>query len=141
MPVRKSSAVWEGNLKSGKGSMEVGRGVFTGKYSFASRFQEGTGTNPEELIGAALAGCFSMALSNELAQAGFEPQKIQTTAKVHLERAEQGFKITKIELTTSGKVGGIDADKFSEFVDKARITCPVSQALKGVEITAHSNLE
>lgn len=141
MPSRISSAVWEGNLKDGKGSMEVGDGVFTGNYSFASRFQEDPGTNPEELIAAALAGCFSMALAGELGNGGFKPQKIHTSARLHLDKVENGFKISKIELTTRGKVEGIDAQKFSEFVEKAKVNCPVSRALKGVEITAKSNLE
>jgi osmotically inducible protein OsmC len=141
MPSRKSSAIWEGNLKNGKGSMEVGDGVFTGNYSFGSRFEEEAGTNPEELIAAALAGCFSMALAGELGNGGFTPQKIQTSARLQLDKMENGFKISKIELTTRGKVEGITAQKFSEFVEKAKVNCPVSRALKGVEITAQSNLE
>jgi osmotically inducible protein OsmC len=104
MAVRSAQAVWEGDLKQGKGTMRLGSGAFEGKYSFQSRFEEGAGTNPEELIAAAHAGCFSMALSNGLSQAGFPPTRVQTTARVHLERGDQGFAISRIELTTEATV-------------------------------------
>src|SRR3954468_14658884 len=104
MATRTSSARWQGNLKDGAGTMKFGSGAFEGQYSFASRFEEGTGTNPEELIAAAHAGCFSMAFSNGLAKAGFTPTRVETSAQVHLEKMPEGFKITRIELTTTGKV-------------------------------------
>src|SRR3989442_3254567 len=107
MPVRKADAQWEGTLQDGKGQMRFGSGAFEGAYSFASRFEEGTGTNPEELIAAAHAGCFSMAFAAALGREGFDPRRVSTTAKVHIERVEQGFKITKSVLTTEAEVPGI----------------------------------
>src|SRR5881227_4355381 len=109
MPVRNAEARWEGDLPSGKGTMRFGGGAFEGQYSFSSRFEEGTGTNPEELIGAAHAGCFSMALSAGLERAGHAPTSIETSARVHLERADSGFRISRIDLTTTADVPGIDA--------------------------------
>src|ERR671928_22639 len=106
MPVRSAKAQWDGTLKEGKGSMALGSGAFQGAYSFSSRFESGTGTNPEELIGAAHAGCFSMAFSHGLAQAGFTPKRVHTTAKVHLEKGAEGFGIPKIELVTEAEVPG-----------------------------------
>lgn len=138
MPQRKADAVWKGDLKSGKGTMKFGSGAFEGAYSFASRFEEGTGTNPEELIGAAHAGCFSMALSNELAQAGFTPQSVETTANVTLDAGAGA--ITKINLKVSAKVPDIDNDKFQEFADGAKNNCPVSKALAGVDIAVDASL-
>lgn len=138
MPQRKADAVWKGDLKSGKGTMKFGSGAFEGAYSFASRFEEGTGTNPEELIGAAHAGCFSMALSNELAQAGFTPQSVETTANVTLDAGAGA--ITKINLKVSAKVPDIDNDKFQEFADGAKNNCPVSKALTGVDIAVDASL-
>ncbi len=105
MAIRKAEAVWEGGVK-GKGKMKLGSGAFEGAYSFASRFENGTGTNPEELIGAAHAGCFSMALSFMLEQAGFAPRRVQTSAKVHIDKAGEGFKITLIELGDGGEHPG-----------------------------------
>src|ERR671925_551602 len=98
MPVRSAEAVWEGDLQDGKGTLRLGSGAFDGQYSFSSRFEEGTGTNPEELIGAAHAGCFSMALTVGLERAGYSPTSVDTTARVHLERGESGFRIPRIEL-------------------------------------------
>ncbi len=106
MPTRTSSALWEGNLRDGSGTMKLGSGAFEGSYSFVSRFESGPGTNPEELIAAAHAGCFSMALSNGLSQAGFTPTSIATSATVHLDRVADGFGITKIDLDTVGTVPG-----------------------------------
>lgn len=134
MPIRKAEARWEGNLKGGKGSMAFGSGAFKGAYSFASRFEEGQGTNPEELIAAAHAGCFSMAFSNQLDQAGFPPESVETEAAVTLEKGDSGFQITKIDLATIGVVPGIDEEKFNEIAKQASEACPVSQALKAVEI-------
>lgn len=135
MPVRTSQATWEGNLKEGKGRMKFG-GAFDGAFSFASRFEEGPGTNPEELIAAAHAGCFSMAFSNELSKAGFIPKRVSTTAKVHLENAT----ITKIELITEGDVPGIDESKFLEIGEGAKKNCPVSRLVTGATITLQAKL-
>src|SRR5437867_12633634 len=104
MPARTATGRWEGGLRSGKGSMRSGGGAFEGQYSFSSRFEDGAGTNPEELIAAAHAGCFSMALSNGLAKAGFTPTRVDTTASVHLDKTDAGFGITKIELRTEAEV-------------------------------------
>ena len=134
MVTRRSSAVWEGDLKGGKGTMSLGSGVFQGNYSFASRFESGTGTNPEELIGAAHAGCFSMALAGELAKAGYEPKRISTTAKVSLGEVEGGSAITEIHLETIAVVPDIDEATFMEHAQGAKNGCPVSKALEGVEI-------
>jgi lipoyl-dependent peroxiredoxin len=140
MPARTASAVWEGNLREGKGKMKLGSGAFEGAYSFTSRFEEGTGTNPEELIGAAHAGCFSMALSAGLGRSGFTPKRIQTTAKVHLIKADDGFKIGKIELETEAEVPQIDEKTFLEQAQGAKKSCPVSKALAGVEIQLNARL-
>lgn len=140
MPARRANAVWEGGLKDGKGRMKLGSGAYEGAYSFASRFEEGTGTNPEELIGAAHAGCFSMALSAGLEKAGFVPKRIQTEARVHLEKAAEGFRIGRIELQTVGEVPGIDEKKFREQAEAAKKGCPVSKALAGTEITLDARL-
>ncbi len=130
MPIRESSAIWNGNLVQGKGSLRLGSGLFEGEYSRASRFEDGPGTNPEELLGAAHAGCFSMFLSAILSKAGYTPSKIATTAKVHL---GDGPKIILIELSTVGEVPGIDEKTFLEFAEQAKKGCPVSQALAAVE--------
>lgn len=140
MPVRKANAVWEGSLKDGQGTMRLGSGAFEGRYSFGSRFEEAGGTNPEELIGAAHAGCFSMALSGGLGRAGFTPKRIATSAKVHIEKVGEGFKITRIELDNESEVPGIDETAFQEAARKAKEGCPVSQALGGVEITLNARL-
>lgn len=141
MPVRTSEATWEGDLPKGKGRMKVGAGAYEGSYSFASRFENGVGTNPEELIAAAHAGCFSMALSNILAQAGHTPQSVHTRAKVHLDRDGGGFSITKIELETDAKVPGIDEAAFKQHAEEAKSGCPVSRALKAVEIVLSARLD
>ena len=107
MPVRNAEARWEGDLPNGKGTMRFGGGAFEGQYSFSSRFEDGAGTNPEELIAAAHAGCFSMALSNGLAKAGFTPTRVDTTASVHLEKTDAGFGITRIDLRTEAEVPGL----------------------------------
>ena len=140
MPVRSAEAVWEGNLVKGKGKMKLGSGAFEGAYSFSSRFENGLGTNPEELIGAAHAGCFSMALSFILEQAGYTPERVQTTAKVHIDKVGDGFKITVIELETQGKIPGIDEKTFIEKAETAKKGCPVSQALSGTEIRLKATL-
>ncbi|OGB99404.1 peroxiredoxin [candidate division KSB1 bacterium RBG_16_48_16] len=141
MPVRHASAVWEGDLKNGHGKMAFGSGAFEGAYSFSSRFEEGKGTNPEELIGAAHAGCFSMALSNILASAGFKPKRIRTNAHVRIDKVDTGFKILSVVLDTEGEVAGISQDEFQKHADSAKKGCPVSQALTGVEIKVNAILK
>jgi lipoyl-dependent peroxiredoxin len=140
MPVRTAEAVWQGKLRDGQGRLRLGSGAYDGPYSFASRFEQGPGTNPEELIAAAHAGCFSMALSFMLEQAGYTPERIQTAARVSLERIGEGFKITAINLETEARVPGIDEKTFLEKAEAAKIGCPVSQALAGVEINLHVKL-
>jgi osmotically inducible protein OsmC len=140
MPVRNAKAIWEGDLVKGKGTVALGSGSYQGAYSFASRFESGTGTNPEELIGAAHAGCFSMALSGMLAKAGYAPKRIQTEAKVHINKVGEGFKITQIELHLEADIPGIEKAKFLEHADAAKKGCPVSQALASVEISLDARL-
>src|SRR5499433_2900002 len=140
MAKRTASAVWEGNLREGKGTVKLGSGAFEGQYSFSSRFADGTGTNPEELIGAAHAGCFSMALAAGLTKAGHNPKRISTNAQVSLEKVGEGFKITTIELTTEGEVPDIDEKTFLEQAETAKKNCPVSQALAGVDIRLNATL-
>lgn len=140
MPKRTAKAEWKGDLKAGTGTVKLGSGAFEGGYSFGSRFEEGKGTNPEELIGAAHAGCFSMAFSAELDKAGFKPKSIKTTANVHIDKLPDGFKITKIELVTEGQVPNIDSSKFKSIAEGAKIGCPVSKALTGTEITLSATL-
>jgi osmotically inducible protein OsmC len=140
MPVRKAEARWEGRLRDGKGTMKFGSGAFEGRYSFASRFEEGTGTNPEELIGAAHAGCFSMAFSAMLEKAGHTPEWIETAAAVTVEKVGDGFSVTKSKLTTSASVPGIDEATFLKIAEEAKAGCPVSRALAGVEISLDAAL-
>ncbi len=141
MAVRTAKAKWEGaTVQAGKGTMALGSGAFQGAYSFQSRFEEGAGTNPEELIGAAHAGCYSMALTGTLSRNGLNPEWIATEAKVHLMKTDAGFTITTIELHTEAKVPGADAAKFAELAETAKQTCPVSRALTGVKIELHAKL-
>jgi len=130
--LRNAEAEWKGNLKDGKGTMKLGSGAFEGAYSFQSRFENGTGTNPEELIAAAHAGCFSMALSNNLAQAGHTPERVHTVAKVDFVRDDKGPMITKIDLICEVKAPGLDQAKLQEIGDKAKAGCPISRALAAV---------
>lgn len=132
MAVRNAEAVWQGSLKEGQGQVKLGSGAFEGAYSFNSRFENGTGINPEELIGAAHAGCFTMALSAGLGKAGITPTRLHTTAKVHLGMGEGGPSITQIDLEVEGEVPGIDAATFTEHAETAKKGCPVSRALAGV---------
>lgn len=141
MPVRTSDAVWNGSLREGSGTMRMSSGAYEGPYSFGSRFEEGTGTNPEELIGAAHAGCFSMALSGVLGKAGHPAERIETRAKVHLDKVGEGFSITRIELETEGRVQGIDEETFREHAESAKKNCPVSRALQGVDISVTARLK
>jgi osmotically inducible protein OsmC len=140
MAVRTAKAVWEGGLQSGKGKMALGSGAFEGQYSFASRFADGVGTNPEELIGAAHAGCFSMAFAATLGGEGFQPKSVRTTATVHLIKNESGFIIPTIDLDTEAEAPGIDPAKFQELAESAKKNCPVSKALAGVDIKLKAKL-
>jgi lipoyl-dependent peroxiredoxin len=133
MPRRTAEARWDGSLQEGNGTMRMASGAYEGPYSFQSRFQEGDGTNPEELIAAAHAGCFSMALSAELGRAGHEAESVETTATVHLDKVGEGFGITRIELDTRVRVPGIDEGEFQRVAEAAKDGCPVSQALAAVE--------
>ena len=138
---RKAAAVWEGGLKDGKGRLTTDSGVLRDtQYSFATRFESGIGTNPEELIAAAHAGCFSMALSLELGQAGHSAERVETTATVHLDKVGEGFGITRIELDTRARVPGVSEDEFQQVAEAAKKGCPVSQALAGTEITLNAKL-
>jgi lipoyl-dependent peroxiredoxin len=139
MATRNGSAEWRGDLQSGAGSLTVGDGVFTGDYSFASRFEEGEGTNPEELIAAAHAACFSMALSGDLASHGHSIESVRTAARVHLRNIDGAPTIQRIELDTEGRIEGIDQAHFEEHAQTAKANCPVSRALASVpeiELTA-----
>jgi osmotically inducible protein OsmC len=140
MPIRNGSAVWEGDLLTGKGQMKFGSGAFEGNYSFSSRFEDGVGTNPEELIAAAHAGCFSMELANRLAQAGFEPKHIETNAKVNIAKVAKGYKIITIDLITQAEVPGIKESKFLELANEAKKNCPVSQLVTGAEVRLQTKL-
>ncbi len=142
MAAREATAEWQGDLKQGAGRMSVASGLFTdGKYSFATRFEDDPGTNPEELIGAAHAGCFSMALSNILAEAGHTPESIKTNTRVHLRVVDGAPTIAKIDLATEGKVPGIDQQQFADYAAEAKQNCPVSRALAGVgEIALEAKL-
>ena len=137
---RTAKAIWQGDLKDGSGSLELGSGAFKGKYSFTSRFEDGAGTNPEELIGAAHAGCFSMALSSELSKAGYTVEEINTEAIVSMEKGEEGFGITRVKLVTKARVKDIEMEEFAKFASGAKQNCPVSRALSGVEILLEAHL-
>jgi osmotically inducible protein OsmC len=141
MAIRTANARWEGTLTEGSGVMRTGKGGLSGNYSFKSRFEEGEGSNPEELIGAAHAGCFSMALSGDLTKAGFPPTSVDTTANVHLDRVDNKPTITKIELVTSASVPNIDDAQFQQIAEAAKKGCPVSRLLgPGTEITLSATL-
>ncbi|QSG08468.1 OsmC family protein [Halapricum desulfuricans] len=138
MPTRNAEATWRGDLKSGSGDLALGSGVYEGPYSFASRFEDGDATNPEELIGAAHAGCFVMALSNELDEAGYEPEQLHADAEVHLD--PEALEIDWIELTLEATIPDIDEDTFQEIAAGAKAGCPVSKALAGVDIRLDATL-
>ena len=141
MPKRNAQARWEGTLQEGKGKVQVASGALEAPYSFSSRFEEGPGTNPEELIGAAHAGCFSMALSLILAQAGHPPESIDTRAAVSFEKQGEGFSITRIDLETDAAVPGIDENTFQQKAQDAKNGCPVSKALSdSIEINLTARL-
>jgi len=140
MAIRNAEAKWEGSLREGRGSMKLGSGAYEGPFSFASRFEEGAGTNPEELIGAAHAGCFSMALSGGLGRAGFTPKSIHTHARVTLGRVDDKSRITEIHLSAEAVVPGISKEDFLKIAEETKTTCPVSAALTGVKITLDARL-
>ena len=137
---RKAQAQWNGDLKAGKGEMSLGSGAFKGAYSFGTRFEGAPGTNPEELIGAAHAGCFSMALSASLGKAGFTPKSVRTNATVTLDKVGEGFQITRIDLDTEASIPGIDDAKFQEIAKGAKENCPVSKALAATPIHLKAKL-
>ena len=140
MPTRSADATWTDNLSDGNGTMTLESGAYEGAYSFRSRFEDGAGSNPEELIAAAHAGCYSMALSNVLDEAGYDPEAVDTTADVTLRMVDEEPTITGIHLNTEATVPDIDDDTFQEHAEAAKEGCPVSKALAGTEITLDANL-
>jgi osmotically inducible protein OsmC len=141
MPIRTASARWSGNFTEGSGTIRTGKGGYEGNYSAKSRFEEGEGTNPEELIAAAHAGCFSMAFSKGLADAGFTPTSVETTAKVHLDKTDAGMTVTRIDLETVGDVAGIDDAEFQKIAEGAKANCPISRLLSpGADISLNARL-
>lgn len=139
---RKAEADWDGGIMDGKGKVKLGSGAFEGAYSFKSRFSEdeGTATNPEELIAAAHAGCYTMALSGNLGRAGYTPTNIHTTANVKIEKQGDGFVIPNIDLVTEAKVEGIEDAEFQKIAEETKKTCPVSQVLSGADISLKASL-
>ena len=140
MPERKAEAQWNGSLQAGSGTMRMASGAYEGPYSFQSRFEEGDGTNPEELLAAAHAGCFSMQLSGVLGAGGHDPDSVETEATVHIDKADEGFEITRIELVAKARVPGIDEAAFQEAAETAKNICPVSVLFKGAEISVGATL-
>lgn len=138
MLVRRASATWHGSINEGHGHMEFGD--YEGSYSVASRFEDGEGTNPEELLGAAHAGCFSMALSSGLSAAGHPPSSVETSAQVHIDKLEAGWTVTRIHLVTKAEVADLEGEAFQEIAEKAKANCPISRALTAVEITMEASL-
>jgi len=140
MQIRMSEATWEGSLQDGKGRFWTESGEVSGVVSFPTRFEESPGTNPEELIGAALASCYSMALAGDLGRAGHEPETVRTVAMVRLDKGERGFAITGVDLDTEATVATIDQDEFSSIAKATRSSCPVGRALAAVPITLRARL-
>ncbi len=140
MADRKATAEWKGTLKEGGGSIALGSGLFEGKYSFGTRMEDEPGTNPEELLGAALAGCYSMALNLELERAGKPAKSVWSEATVHLGKDDSGFLIKGIDLETKADVDGIDESKFVEMAEKVKTACPIGRALAAVTITLKASL-
>ncbi|MEO6590296.1 MAG: OsmC family protein [Pyrinomonadaceae bacterium] len=140
---RKAEAEWNGSITEGKGKVKLGSGAFEGAYSFKSRFSEDeqNATNPEELIAAAHAGCYTMALSGNLGKAGYTPKNIHTTANVKIEKQGDGFVIPNIDLQTEAEVDGIEDDEFQKIAEETKKTCPVSQVLSGAEISLDAKLK
>ena len=142
MAVRKAEAAWNGGIMDGSGNLKLESGAFEGAYSFNSRFgDDNKKTNPEELIAAAEAGCYTMALSGNLGRAGYEPKTINTTASVKIEKQDNGFRITTIAVETVAEVPNISDDEFQQIAEKTKQTCPVSQVLAGAEITLKATLK
>lgn len=137
---RTAEARWQGALRNGQGTLRLGSGAFEGKYSFATRFESTPGTNPEELLGAAHAGCFSMALAHGLAQAGHPPTSIETRATVHLDKAGVGFAITRLDLDTRAEVPELSDQEFQDLVEQAKTGCVMCQALRAVPVRLHATL-
>ena len=140
MPVRTGQAVWKGTLKEGSGTLRTQSGAYEGPYNFVSRFESGPQTNPEELVAAAHAACYSMALSAGLEKAGFKATKVSTKASVHLEKLEAGFTITHIDLDVEADVPGVDDKKFAEISDATKSGCPISRLLTGAQINLRARL-
>lgn len=140
MPIRNAEAEWTGSLLEGSGHMKMGTGAYDGPFSFKSRMENGVGTNPEELIAAAHAGCYSMAFSAGLGKEGFTPKRVHTSAAVHFDKVEAGFAITSIDLTMEAEIPGIDEAKFQEMAEGAKKGCPVSKALAGTTINLKATL-
>jgi len=140
MPTREAHAQWFGSVKEGEGRVDLGDGVCEAPYSFGSRFGDEPGTNPEELLGAAHAGCFSMALSLMLSTAGFAPEQIDTTAQVSIDQQDGGYRITRSHLICEASVPGIDQGTFTRYAEAAKASCPVSQALAGTDISLDAHL-
>jgi lipoyl-dependent peroxiredoxin len=141
MAIRTASARWQGNFTDGSGTLQTGKGGLSGNYSAKSRFEEGEGTNPEELIGAAHAACYSMAFSKALADAGYPPNSVDTTATVHFDKTDAGWTVTGIDLATVGDVPGVDAAEFQKLAEGAKENCPISRLLApGAQITLDATL-
>jgi lipoyl-dependent peroxiredoxin len=142
MPIRTANATWNGDLKTGKGIVSAESGLFKdANYNFAQRFEDAKGSNPEELLGAAHAACYSMALSGALSSAGFKVKSIQTNDKVHIEKVGDGFTITRIEVNCDAEVDGVDEKKFQEIAENTKKGCPVSRALTGVQFVLKATLK
>jgi osmotically inducible protein OsmC len=140
MPTRNAQATWQGTLKEGSGTVRLGSGAYDGPFSFVSRFEAGSGTNPEELLGAAHAGCFTMALNNRLFQNGLEPKRVHTTAQVSLEKGESGMSIAHIHLVTEAEVPGLSAEDFAAHAEAVKDACIISRALKSVPMSVEARL-
>ncbi len=141
MAIRSATARWEGTLKEGAGKLSLGSGAFEGQYSFSTRFEEGTGTNPEELLGAAHAGCFAMALNAALERAGHTPNYVHADAKVHLNRVDDALTINQVDLIVEAEVPGVDDATFQQFATDAKNTCIISRALNIPEVTLQATLK
>ncbi len=141
MTIRKAEAMWSGSLREGSGELALESGAFRGPYTFKARFEQGKETNPEELLAAAHAGCFTMALTALLARERLAPTRIHTTAAVHLEQSAGGFSIPKIELTLRASIPGITAERFAQLAADAKVNCPVSKVLAAAEITLDAALD
>lgn len=140
MPTQRAEAAWHGTFREGEGKMRLGSGAFEGGYSYRSRMEDGPGTNPEELLGAAHAGCFSMSLARRLEAAGYPPERIHTEARVRFGRQGEGYAISRIDLRTEAEVPGADEDVFFEKAEAAKKDCAISKALAGVEINLEARL-